>query len=103
MNQRHHSVTLQQATLDSPTLARLTELTADSSARLKAIEGLIPSQLRSAIKAGPIDGPTWCLIVDNNAIAAKIRQMLPAFESHLRTRGWDVESIRIKVQTLQGR
>jgi hypothetical protein len=103
MNRRHHSVTLQQATLDSPTLARLTELTADSSARLKAIEGLIPSQLRSTIKAGPIDGPTWCLIVDNNAIAAKIRQMLPAFESHLRTRGWDVDSIRIKVQTLQGR
>jgi hypothetical protein len=103
MIRRQHSVTLQQATQDSPTLARLTELTADSSARLKAIEGLIPLQLRSGIKAGPIDGATWCLVVENNAIAAKLRQMLPALESHLRVRGWDVNSIRLKVQTSKDR
>jgi hypothetical protein len=103
MTRRPHSVTLQQATQDSPTLARLTELTADSSARLKAIQGLIPSQLQAGIKAGPIDGSTWCLVVENNAIAAKLRQMLPALESHLRVKGWDVNSIRLKVQTSNGR
>ena len=65
---------------------------------LKAIETLIPGALRKALKAGPIEGTTWCLIVDNNAAAAKIRQISPSLESHLRTKGWEVNSIRIKVQ-----
>lgn len=98
MNRRQHSVTLLQASQDSPTLARLTELTRDSVARLKAIEALIPVALRQSVKAGPIEGPVWCLILNNNAAAAKIRQILPALESHLRAKGWEVNSIRLKVQ-----
>lgn len=98
MTRRQHSVTLLQASQNSPTLARLTELTRDSVARLKAVESLIPGSLRSAVKAGPIEGPVWCLILDNNAVAAKIRQLLPALASHLRAKGWEVDSIRLKVQ-----
>ncbi|MEI8029310.1 MAG: hypothetical protein WCH35_05980 [Comamonadaceae bacterium] len=98
MNRRHHSVTLLQASQESPTLVRLNELSRDSVARLKAIESLIPASLRTAVKAGPIEGPVWCLILDNNATAAKIRQILPALESHLRVNGWEVNSIRLKVQ-----
>ncbi|CAN7256484.1 hypothetical protein [Acidovorax sp. LjRoot194] len=99
MNRRHYAVTLQKASQDSPTLARLTALTRDSSDRLKAIEMLIPATLRPAIQAGPIDGDSWCLLVKSNAAAAKIRQLLPAFGAHLRTRGWEVNVIRLKVQT----
>ena len=102
MNRRQHSVTLLQASQDSPTLARLTELTRDSVARLKAIEALIPQSLRPTVKAGPIEGPVWCLILDNNASAAKLRQILPALESHLRVKGWEVNSIRLKVQIKKG-
>jgi hypothetical protein len=98
MTRRNQSVTLQQATLDSPTLARLTELTRDSVARLQAVLPLIPGTLRASVKAGPIDGTSWCLLLDNNAAAAKIRQILPALEAHLRSKGWAVESIRLKVQ-----
>ena len=98
MNRRQKSVTLLQASQDSPTLAKLTELTRDSVARLKAVEFLIPVALRPAVKAGPIEGPVWCLILDNNATAAKIRQILPALASHLRVKGWEVNSIRLKVQ-----
>ena len=98
MNRRKHTVTLLQASQDSPTLARLIDLSRDSVARLKAIESLIPGALRSAVKAGPIEGPVWCLILDNNAAAAKIRQILPALASHLRVKGWEVNSIRLKVQ-----
>ena len=99
MNRRYHSFTLLQATQDSPSLARLTSLAKESSARLKSIEALIPAPLRSAVRAGPIEDTVWCLILDNNAIAAKIRQLLPSLESHLRTKGWDVSAIRLKVQT----
>ncbi len=102
MNRRNHAVTLLQASQDSPTLARLTALSDDSVARLKAIHSLIPAPLRPAVKAGPIDGLVWCLLLDNNAAAAKIRQLLPALESHLRSKGWEVTSIRLKVQISRG-
>ncbi|HEY9209286.1 MULTISPECIES: DciA family protein [Acidovorax] len=98
MNRRHYAITLQQASEDSPTLAKLAALTRDSSERLQAIERLIPSALRSTVQAGPIDGGNWCLLVKSNAAAAKIRQLLPALLAHLRSRGWEVDSIRLKIQ-----
>ncbi|MFT4242198.1 MAG: hypothetical protein QM569_07935 [Acidovorax sp.] len=99
MTRRHQAVTLQQASEESPVLARLTALTRDSSDRLQAIEMLIPAALRPAIQAGPIDGDSWCLLVKSNAAAAKIRQLLPALQAHLRSRGWEINAIRLKVQT----
>ena len=99
MNRHHHAITLQQASEESPTLAKLAALTRDSSNRLKAIELLIPATLRPAVQAGPIDGDTWCLLVKNNAAAAKLRQLMPALQAHLRTRGWEINAIRLKVQT----
>ena len=103
MNRRKHTVTLLQASQDSPTLAKLIDLSRDSVARLKAIESLIPGSLRAAVKAGPIEGPVWCLILANNAAAAKIRQILPALAAHLRVKGWEVNSIRLKVQITRDR
>ncbi len=97
------SYTVLQAALETPTLAHLTELTRESSARLKSIEPLVPAALRRSLTAGPIDGEVWCLIVDNNATAAKIRQLLPALMSHLRSKGWQVTSIRLRIQMQQTR
>jgi hypothetical protein len=98
MSNKKHAVTLLQASQNAPTLAKLIDLNRDSVARLKAIETLIPGSLRSAIKAGPIEGPVWCLILENNAAAAKIRQLLPTLAAHLRVKGWEINSIRLKVQ-----
>ncbi|HWP11818.1 MAG TPA: hypothetical protein VNN06_08355 [Ramlibacter sp.] len=100
-NRRLHPVTLQQAAEDSPTLARLAQLARDSGERLEAVELLIPAPLRSTVRAGPIEGPTWCLLVDSNAAAAKLRQVVPALLNRLRDRGWQITSIRLKVQTFQ--
>jgi hypothetical protein len=71
------ALSVYQAAGNSPSLARLTELVQESSDRLKAIESLLPEALRPAVQAGPIDGETWCLLVNGNAAAAKIRQLLP--------------------------
>ncbi|MFT6589963.1 MAG: hypothetical protein ACI9I0_000036 [Rhodoferax sp.] len=98
MHRRKNSVSLLQASQESPNLSKLIELSGESVARLKAVESLIPGALRHCIKAGPIEGPVWCLILNNNAAAAKIRQLLPALEAHLRVKGWDVNAIRLKVQ-----
>lgn len=94
-----HSFTLMQAAQGSPTLARLSDLVMESSARLQSIQPLIPAALRPAVHAGPIDGTTWCLLLDNAAAMTKIRQLLPALQAHLRTKGWEVESIRLKLRT----
>ena len=98
MNRRHHSVTLLQATQESPSLARLTQLSDDSLARLKAIKPHIPLPLQTSVTAGPIDGLVWCLIVKGNAAGAKIRQILPTLLQALQAKGWEVKAIRIKVQ-----
>jgi hypothetical protein len=97
-NRRLRPVSLQQAAEESPTLARLSQLARESGERLKAVEPLIPASLRSAVRPGPIDGTAWCLLVDSSAAAAKLRQVLPALQVHLCGRGWEVNSIRLKVQ-----
>ncbi|UUZ72834.1 hypothetical protein LP415_04560 [Polaromonas sp. P1(28)-8] len=91
------ALTIHQAAGNSPSLARLTELVRESNDRLKAIESLIPEALRPALKAGPIEGESWCLLVSGNAAAAKIRQLLPLIQARLLGKGWKVTSIRLKI------
>lgn len=98
MPQRHaQPLSLLQAAQEAPVLARLAELGRESQARLQAIQTMLPAVLQSAVKAGPIEGTNWCLIVNNNNTAAKIRQLLPAMTAHLRSKGWQVDAIRLKV------
>ena len=91
------AVSLHQAAGNSPSLARLTDLVQESNQRLKAIETLIPVALRPAVKAGPIDGENWCLLVNGNAASAKVRQLIPLIQSSLLRQGWKVKSIRLKI------
>lgn len=98
MIRRNHAVTLLQATQNSETLNRLVELASESAQRLKSIEPLLPISLRAAVRPGPIDGTVWCLLLDNNAVAAKLKQLLPMLQAHLRSKGWEVTAIRLKVQ-----
>ena len=98
MQRRHQSIPLQQAAQESPTLARLAGLIQAASARLQAILPLLPAQLRASVKAGPMEDGIWCLLVSSNAVAAKLRQWVPALHSHLAQKNLPVTSIRIKVQ-----
>jgi hypothetical protein len=102
MNRRNTPYSIEEATQESPTLAKLIDLSRESNAMLQSIQSLIPQNLRPAIKAGPIDtvanGTTWCLIVEGNAAAAKLRQLLPKFQAHLLSTGKQVTDIRLKVR-----
>ena len=95
---RHYAIPLHQAAEESPTLARLADRVRASSSRLAAIRPLLPAPLRSAVQAGPIDEGQWCLLVSSNAVAAKLRQFVPALQMHLEAQGLGVSGIRIKVQ-----
>ena len=98
MHRRHQAIPLQQAAQESPTLALLMGRVRDSSERLLAIRSLLPAPLRSSVQAGPIEEGCWCLLVSSNAVAAKLRQMLPALQAHVNSKGLGLSSIRIKVQ-----
>ncbi|MDO8455993.1 MAG: hypothetical protein Q7T07_03665 [Burkholderiaceae bacterium] len=91
------ALSIHQAAGNAPSLARLTELVRESNDRLKAIESLLPAALRPAVKAGPIDGESWCLLVSGNAAAAKVRQLIPLIQARLLSKGWKVTSIRLKL------
>jgi hypothetical protein len=97
-SRRFNAVTAIQATEQSPTLASLVARARDAGDRLAAIHDLIPADLRPSVKAGPAEDGAWCLLVAGNAAAAKLRQLTPAFLARLRTQGWSVETLRIKVQ-----
>lgn len=101
LTRRHGAVPLHQAAEESPTLARLAHLARESGERLKAIESSIPVALRSSIRPGPIDGTSWCLLVDSSAAAAKLRQLVPVLLQKLNSRGWEVTAIRLKLGSLQ--
>ncbi len=81
----------------SEPLAQLTRRIQESQARLAAIAPLLPLSLRQQVKAGPVDEAGWTLLVGNSAASAKLRQMVPALEAQLRSRGWDGPPVRVKL------
>jgi hypothetical protein len=98
MDRRFNPVTVQQATQDSPTLASLAARARDAQQRLRAIEDLIPAELRASVLAGPAEGESWCLLVQGSAAAAKLRQLTPVLVTRLQAKGWAVATIRLKVR-----
>jgi hypothetical protein len=81
----------------SEPLAGLLQRVRDSKARLDALSGLLPPALRAGIRSGPLDDEAWVLLVDNAAVAAKLRQLLPALDAELRAHGWSKPPMKIKV------
>jgi hypothetical protein len=94
---RGRAQTVEQVVDSAPTLAHLSAMARDTQNRLRAIAPLLPATLRHLVQSGGVDGSTWCLLVPNSAVAAKLRQTLPALCAHLRTKGWDVQTIQVKV------
>ncbi len=86
-----------QALAGSEPLALLARRMRESQQRLVAITPLLPLAMRASVRAGPIDEAGWTLLASSNAVAAKLRQMLPALEAHLRTQGWAGPPLRVKL------
>lgn len=103
MNRSNKPFSIEEATKESPTLAKLIDLSRESNAMLQSIQSLVPQNLRPVVKAGPLDitnnGTTWCLIVEGNAAVAKLRQLLPKFIAYLHSNGKQITEIRLKVHS----
>ena len=93
------AISVLQAAEASPQLATLAARAQASAQCLAAVRPLLPGALASQVESGPLEGGDWCLLVKSSAAAAKLRQMLPMLQTHLRQRGMAVEAIRLKVLT----
>jgi len=87
-----------KALSNAPILSQLMELSRDSEQRLYAVKSLLPPQFRDVVKSSTLEGETWCLLVPNNSVMAKLKQMLPALAAHLRSKGFKVQTIRLKIE-----
>lgn len=93
------SLPVAEALRRSTPLAQLRARLQDSQDRFDAIRPALPETLARSIAPGPVDEEGWALLAANAAVAAKLRQLKPRLEAILRQRGWQVSSIRIRVQS----
>jgi hypothetical protein len=59
---------------------------------------IVPEPFRSATQAGNIEHKRLTVYVDNGAVAAKIKLLLPSLLTRLKKQGVDITSIRVQVQ-----
>ena len=83
----------------APGLAELSARAQDGQARLQAIAALLPPGLRQSVQSGTVEAQSWNLLVPHAAAAAKLRQLLPALQAHLRSKGWPIQELRVKVRS----
>lgn len=91
--------TVGDALSHSDVLQSLQRRIAESNERLQVVRTMLPAALSSQLTAGPLDDTGWTLMVRSSAVAAKLRQWQPLMEDALRQRGWQVSSIRIRIQS----
>ena len=61
------------------------------------VEPHLPKPLRTKIMPGPVEKGGWCLLVQNGAVASKLRQLQPDLEARLQASLGEVVKIRVKV------
>ena len=91
---------IEQAMGQSAPLERLRLLMRESNERFEAIRTSLPAALAPHVRPGPVDEAGWSLLAANASVAAKLRQLQPRLEEALREQGWQVSSIRVKVQSV---
>ena len=94
----HTMLSLEQAFDSAPSLASLQKRIRDSQRCLEWIQTTLPLGLRKQVKAGPIQGTEWCLLVSNGSVSAKVRHLVPVLLAVLIENGAQISAIRIKVQ-----
>ena len=95
---RGRAVSAAQAAMDAGMLGSLVRQAQQAQACLKELRSVLPPALLAQVQSGPMDGGLWTLLVRHPAAASKIRQFVPALAAHVRSKGWPVERIEVKVQ-----
>jgi hypothetical protein len=86
-----------EALRGSDALERLTSRLRESQQRLADVGAVLPPALRDHVQCGPLDEEGWTLLAANAAVAAKLRNLLPALTQCLQSRGWPQRTLRVKI------
>lgn len=63
-----------------------------------ALIGALPPNMRSAFEVIKLDNQVLTLMVSSAAFAAKFRQLAPRVTTHMKSAGWNISEIKLKVQ-----
>ena len=85
------------AILKNSALSKLAEKAKELTSIQKIWNEIIPIQLKHHTQAGNIQHKRLTVYVENGAIAAKIKLLLPSLINKLQKRGVEVTSIRVQV------
>lgn len=94
---RGRAVTAAQAALGTGVLGQLWRQAQSAQACLAELRSVLPASLLGQVQPGPIEDGVWTLLVGHSSAAAKIRQWVPALQAHVRTKGWPVQRIEVKM------
>jgi lysophospholipase L1-like esterase len=83
----------------SEPLTQLLARVKGSRDRLGSVLPALPPELLNQVRPGPLDDKGWTLLASNTAVAAKLRQLVPALEAALAAAGWQPTPIRIRIQS----
>lgn len=98
MQRHHHPISLEQAAEEAPVLSQLMQKTRLSQQCAQSIADLVPAPLRPSLAYGSVEEGEWCVLVQNNAAASKVRHLLPLWVSRLQQQGLGVQRIRLRLQ-----
>lgn len=95
--QARPALPLSDALRSSQPLALLAERLRESKRRFDCIAPVLPNELAVQVQPGPVDEHGWTLLAANGAVAAKLRQLVPLFDTSLAAAGFSAVPIRVKV------
>lgn len=86
------------AILKNSALSKMAEKAKELTSIQKIWNEIVPSQLEQFTQAGNIEHKRLTVHVENGAIAAKIKLLLPSLISKLQKQGVEVTSIRVQIE-----
>jgi hypothetical protein len=86
------------AILKNSALSKIAEKAKELTSIQKIWNEIVPAQLKSYTQAGNIQHKRLTVHVENGAIAAKIKLLLPSLISKLQKQGVEVTSIRVQIE-----
>jgi hypothetical protein len=96
-----NALSIDQALNACEPLVRLGQRLAAAQAHLDAVRPLLPANLQSQVRAGPVDNDGWTLLAANAGVAAKLRQLLPRLETAIAPRAGERTAIKVRIQSVR--
>lgn len=87
---------------NSANFAALTDKAKALAATQKIWQEIVPEPFKSATQVGNIEHKRLTVYVENGAVAAKIKLLLPSLLTKLKKSGVEISSIRVQVQVQAG-